>query len=442
MKTLKLQNLFKPKLARHLLLMAAGNILCAGLGFLSILIISRTVSVSDFGLFNISISVILMVQPLINFGMLGTMIKFVSSHLSRGNENEATHVVKAVLRIKVALSLIIAVLVFFTAGPLAQFVFHHTALTPLLRMASFGIFFLSMFNYLKATLWAYKKFPAYIVIQFFTDLAKVLTIALLYLISALTVFSAVSVFSLLPLVGIALGGYYFRKVFSSRSNPSNRLYFQLFSFGKWLFLSNLSRRFFLYIGVVILARMLDSEAVGVYGLALNLTYIFPILVATLNSVLLPEVSRYREKRQFTAYYWQSLKISAGFGILLVPVLFFAKDIILFFFGERYLESIPIFIWLSLGFLFFAVAQTLRPILLALDKPHIMTYADLVSVVVMICGCFLLIPNLGVLAPAVIAFATNACRALFLVIYIIRHIDKTDVFIELDGVSLIKDHDSA
>jgi O-antigen/teichoic acid export membrane protein len=191
-----------------------------------------------------------------------------------------------------------------------------------------------------------------------------------------------------------------------------------------------------------LARMLDSEAVGIYGLALNLTYIFPILVATMTSVLLPEVSRFREKKQFTVYYWQSLKISAGFAILLVPVLFFAKDIILFFFGERYLESIPVFIWLALGFLFYAIAHILRPILIALDKPHIMTYTDFVGVFGMICGCYVLIPYWGVLAPAISAFVINICTMVFLAIYIIRHINKTDVFIELDGVSLIKGYDSA
>jgi len=224
MKTLIFANLFKSRLTGNLILMSSGNILCAGLAFLAILIISRTLSVSDFGLFNISISVILMVQPIINFGMLGTMIKFVSSYLSRGQEDEATHIVKAVFFIKVTLSLILAVFVFFMADPLAQYVFRLPSLFPLLQMAAFGIFFVSMFNYVKATLWAYKKFPAYVVIQFFTDIAKVLTIGVLFLISALTVFSAISVFSLLPALGIMLGFFYFRKVFSSRGNHRHKVY--------------------------------------------------------------------------------------------------------------------------------------------------------------------------------------------------------------------------
>lgn len=441
MKTSKLLVLFKSKLAGHLILMSAGNILCAGLAFLAILIISRAVSVSDFGMFNLSISVILIVQPLINFGMLGTMIKFVSSHLSRGQEAEATHVVKAVFVIKITLSLVMTIFVFLMADPLAQHAFHLPSLSPLLRMSASGIFFLSMFNYVKATLWAYKKFRVYVVIQFLTDTAKVLTISVLFLISALTVFSAVSVFSLLPILGICLGFVYFRDVFSSKGRHTNKLYLKLFSFGKWLFLSNLGRRFFLYIGVVMLARMLDSEAAGIYGLALNLTYIFPIVVSSLTSVLLPEVSRFREKKQFTFYYWQSLKISAGFGILLAPVLFLAKDFILFFFGERYLESIPVFIWLALGFLFFALSHILRPILLALDKPHIMTYTDLVSVIVMLVGCYAFIPYLGVLAPAITVFVVNLCAMVFLAIYTIHHIHKTDVFIEPDDVSIITGYNS-
>jgi len=439
MKTLNFLQLPKSRLAGHLLLVASGNILCAGLAFLAILIISRTVSVSDFGLFNISISVILMVQPIINFGMLGTMIKFVSSHLSSGRDDEANHVVKAVLVIKVTLSLVMTALVFLLADPLARHIFQLPSLLPLLKIAAWGILFLSIFNYVKATLWAYKRFFAYVVIQFLTDTTKVLTIGILFLVSALTVSSAVSVFALLPLLGIFLGFIYFRDVFSTKGAHTNKLYFQLFSFGKWLFLSNLGRRFFMYIGVVLLARMLNSEAAGIYGLALNLTYIFPILVATLTSVLLPEVSRFREKKQFTVYYWQSLKISAAFGICLAPVLFFAKDIIVFFFGERYLESIPVFIWLALGFLFFTFTHILRPVLLALDKPHILTYTDLLSFVAMCVGCYVLIPHLGVLAPAITAFVVNMFGMVFLGIYTIRHIQRSDVLMASEMDSVLTDY---
>jgi O-antigen/teichoic acid export membrane protein len=188
--------------------------------------------------------------------------------------------------------------------------------------------------------------------------------------------------------------------------------------------------------------MMNTEAAGIYGLALNLTYIFPILVATLMSVLLPEVSRFREKKQFIVYYRQSLKISAGFGILLAPVLFFAKDIILFFFGARYLESISVFIWLALGFLFFAVSHILRPILLSLDRPHIATYADLVSVIAMFVGCYAFIPSIGVLAPAIIAFSINLCSMVFFAIYTIHLINKSDVFIEPERDRIEVEYNSA
>ena len=50
-----------------------------------------------------------------------------------------------------------------------------------------------------------------------------------------------------------------------------------------------------------LARILNTKTTGIYGLALNLTYIFPILINSLRSVLLPEVSRFKTRNQFENY---------------------------------------------------------------------------------------------------------------------------------------------
>jgi O-antigen/teichoic acid export membrane protein len=75
----------------------------------------------------------------------------------------------------------------------------------------------------------------------------------------------------------------------------------------------------------------------------------------------------------------------------------------------------------------------------LDKPHIVTYADLMSVCAMFVGCYLFIPYLGVLAPAITAFVVNMCAMVFLAIYTIRHIDKTDVFAEYDDVAILTDY---
>jgi len=70
--------------------------------------------------------------------------------------------------------------------------------------------------------------------------------------------------------------------------------------------------------IFMLATMLDSKASGLYGLALNLTYVFSILIGSLNAVLLPEVSRYREIAQIERYVKNSLKISIGISLTILP----------------------------------------------------------------------------------------------------------------------------
>jgi O-antigen/teichoic acid export membrane protein len=95
----------------------------------------------------------------------------------------------------------------------------------------------------------------------------------------------------------------------------------------------------------------------------------------------------------------------------------------------------------LGFLFFGISHILRPLLLALDRPHIVTYIDVVSVIAMFIGCYAFIPLKGVLAPAITAFVVNGCAMVYYAVYTIRHIHKIDVFIEPDDVSTITDYNS-
>ena len=69
-------NLVTSKLARHLTLVFTGNIFAAGLGFFAIVIVSRELTVSDFGLFNLARSTMLIAALIAGLGTDTSMIKF------------------------------------------------------------------------------------------------------------------------------------------------------------------------------------------------------------------------------------------------------------------------------------------------------------------------------------------------------------------------------
>jgi O-antigen/teichoic acid export membrane protein len=170
-----------------------------------------------------------------------------------------------------------------------------------------------------------------------------------------------------------------------------------------------------------LAQMLSSEAAGIYGLALGLTYIFPILIGSLRAVLLPEISRLREMKEFKKYIKGSLKISFSLGMVFIPFLFFSPRIILFFFGSRYLNSIPIFNWLLLSYIALMINNPIRMALYSMNRPHLLAMVDVLKLTVMVLGCYLLIPFLGVLAPAILVLMVNVSALGFFSIYVFKQI---------------------
>lgn len=168
---------------------------------------------------------------------------------------------------------------------------------------------------------------------------------------------------------------------------------------------------------------MNQEAAGIYGLALNLSYILPILIISLKLVLLPEASRLKEVHQFERYLKSTLKISLAIIGLFIPLLFLSKPLILFFFGRRYSEAVAVFNWLLFSHFFVAVGSPIRSALYSMDKPHILSGVDFIRAAAVALGCYFLIPPFGLLVPAVLNLIVNSGALAFVFIYVLRHVRR-------------------
>lgn len=417
MKMPQIINLITSQFARHITLVFSGNFLAAGLGFLAVLIISRKLSVSDFGLFNLAMSVMLIASQLSSLGMHTAMTKLASSYFGEEKIQEATQVIRTTFLVTTILSFIFSLIIFKTAELLSTDVFHCSDLTPLLKLAAFGILGISTFNYLKSALYTYQLFRMSVIIQNSVDAGKLSAVLILLYYSKMNVLAALTVFAVAPLIGILLVyGFLWKKLFL-KGRHIKKLCNQLFSYGKWVFVHNACGLTLNYVGIFMLTKMLSSEDAGIYGLALNLTHIFPILNKSLGSVLLPKVSRFREMIQFENYIKDSLKLLFVLVILISPFLFFSHKIILLFFGFRYVDSIPVFNLLLLGFIAHTVGITIRMALFSLSKPQVVAIVTASKLIVMVISCYILIPIFGVLAPAISVLFVNVSSLAFLSTYI-------------------------
>ena len=421
-----IMNLVSSQLARRITLVFTGNILAAGLGFLAVLIVARNLTVSDFGLFIIVISFMRTTSSLSDLGMDTAMIRFTSSYLVVEKTEEATQVLRMSLIVKGISSFILAVIIFNTAGLLSTELFHYQRLTSPLKLAAFGMLAASASNYFISVFCTYQLFRMSVILQLLVDFGKFFAVMVLMFSVGIDLFSAVAVFAFAPLLGVLFGfGQLYLKLFS-KIKPIKNLFKLLLSYSKWTFTCNVCNLVFSFVGIFMLAKMLGSEAAGIYGLALNLAFILPILAGSLRAVLLPEVSRFREIKQLEKYIRSSLKISVCIGISIVPFLFFSHKVILFFFGSRYLDAVPIFNWLMLSYIILTINSTIRVTLHSMNRPQVLAVVDLLKLTVMVIGCYLLIPFLGTLAPAIMALIVNVIVLSFFSIYVFKKIREGDI----------------
>lgn len=416
-------NLGKSQVMRHLTLVFTGNVTAAALGFLAILLISRKLTISDFGLFNIAISITLIASCISNLGIDTVMVRFASSYLYEKKKNEATQVLKVTLLIKIIIGSFLCGILFFSANFLSTKVFHLPGLTPLIKLAAFGGLSISLLNYLKSSLSVYQLFKKSVILQLFVDFSKLLIVMILIFSFKMNVFTAVAAFVFSPLLGVTLGFKQILRAFTSEKKPIMNLVRQLLSYSKWVFVSSTCKLTFPYIGLFMIAKLLNSEAAGIYGLALHLTYIFPIIIYSLQSVLLPRVSNFRDTTQFQKYIKDSLKISFYAGLSIIPIIFFSRKLILVFFGVQYLDSVSIFKWLLASNMIFTISSIIHMPLHSMNKPHLIAIVDVIRIAAVALGCYFLIPVFGVLAPAVVIFIINVCILVFYSTYILKRINN-------------------
>lgn len=434
-------NFTSGRIFKTLTLVFSGNIVAALLGFFAILIISRELSVSDFGRFNIAVSIMLMGSNIAALGIGVSMTKYVSLYLSIGKKAEADGTLKTTFILSIVISFIFALLLYSFADFLSIKIFHSTSLTVVFQISAFGVFGASLFNFLKGALYTYGFFKKAVIFQLIVDICKLGTVVSLFYFFTMNVFWAVAIFSISPFIGILLSIKQLLQKLFSKTKIIPHLISRIYFFSRWLFVSNVCNLIFRNIAIIMIANLLDSKSAGIYGLAHTLTYIFPIIIYSLSSVLLPEVSRFNNLTQVDQYIKKSFKIWACFGLSIIPFLFFSGKIILFFFGPRYLESVQVFNWLIIAYIFRTIESTISITLYSMNKPHVLALLDLTALIGMVVGCYLLIPAFGVVWPAILAFILNVSVIGFLTVYIFKQIKKGDiVFLDEEIVKPVQPED--
>ncbi len=420
------KNFFRSKGVRDALLVSAGKVISAGLGFLASIIIARKLGPENFGLFTLSIVIMMLAAEFTGGSLTQALVKFSSSYF-QSDRKKVDLTFKVVFKMTAIVSLILIPLGFLLSKPLSIFVFHNVEMERLIKIAIIGSVGIIFFRYTLAILQTYQLFAKYIVLDLGNNIMKLAAIGLLAMGAVITTTNSAAVYMTVPFLSFLMGIMVISKDFFYAKGPQKKVANELIHFSKWMMISTALFTVYSRMDILFLSYMKDSHLVGVYSAAFLVTSSLELVAIALFTVIFPKVSRFSERAEYVNFVRKYLIIVLPLSCFACIFLFLvSKPLILTFYAAEYKESIPILKLLAPASAIYSIAIPLSSLLLAMNKPQIIVRIEVFIVAFMFIACFLLIPSYGAIGSALALLLSKLVLTTLIVIRTIQEIRKLPV----------------
>ena len=413
------KNLALTKTAKDTYIIFSGNILSAFLGFIYTLLAARALTIADFGVFSAGMNLIYLISSITDLGISGGVVNFVSKLRSEGKDKEADKYVKASFIVRVTSTILVSCFLLMFPGYFAQKLMatSENIVSYLVFMASMGFLFYAYFPYV---LQARKEFLKSTFIENSFALIRLVVTFVLFVSGSLTLnllFFAFGLGSLGPIVlGFMFIGTGFLKI-----KTDIGVYKKLIFFSGWLGLNRIINSVSGRLDVQMLANMAGAIETGIYSIPSRLSLFIIVLTGSFSTVLAPRFSAFTDKTKEKKYI---VKASIALvpiiaGILLWIVI--AEPFIVYLFGDKYIESVPVFRLLAFATIpFLTTAPAASAIIYAMKKTiYIGLFAPFQFTTIYILNR-IFIPIYGPFGPAITLLIVNTIVAFYVWFIVIRY----------------------
>ncbi len=377
----------------------SSDLVSALLGFVSVVLIARTIGPAGYGVFAISIAVMGIAYELSDFGLDPGTVKFAAPlYLKDGPRYR--RVVLASLRIRFLVSTAVLIAGASLSWAISDALTDDGQGTIAVALAFVGAFTTSLFAHTRAVLQCEKMFRTLAVVRVGTTGGTTVILIALILIGILTPPTAILGYAATPLASFAMFQLLRRDQREDRTDVREDAE-SLLRFSRWMFAITILSVVFLRLDVIFLGAFWTEAEVGVYSVALTLVFPVTQLANSIVTVLMPDISAITTK---SALYSQMRKVSKVTLAMAAILLAFAAtalpdELIPLVFGDDFSESAEPFKILCITASAMLIAKPFYLAAYPIDKPKILFHGDFVKLVLHTSAYAILVPTLGVMGAA-------------------------------------------
>lgn len=207
---------------------------------------------------------------------------------------------------------------------------------------------------------------------------------------------------------------------------------EIFSFGKWIFLSSIVFFLATHFDRLVLSKYVSLAALGVYGLARSLGDIFAQLTSRLgNSIIFPSISSanfqgQELRRKIAGHRFLFLGLAAAAISLFIAL---ADIIIRVLYDDRYLDAGQVLPWVGLSTWLLVINTVSESIMLGIRKPNYAAIGNFAKFGALLCLLPPAAVQYGIIGAAIATIIAEFARYLALTVALAKervHFIRQDV----------------
>jgi O-antigen/teichoic acid export membrane protein len=379
------------------------------------IILGRFLGPEDYGLFNLSMSVVMIAGTICVFGFFGSLPRFIPFHLKKNERSAVRSVIDFGALFTFSFGTVLAIATFFLSERLAVTVFHDPRLAPALKIFSFAIPLHGLQQVAQGAIRGFKAAKYEALVFHIGSRIVTITVFLLSLFVIQKLYGAIIAF-MAGVLATAIVAIWLiqRKIFINyRSHPRVAVARSVLSFSWPLALTGFTYLFVTKTDKLMLGHFLSSKDVGIYMPAVVIASLLDFVNNAFKYRFLPTVSEYFSKNDMigleplykSTSRWSFMVVYPIFLLILV----FPKELLTLLYGGEYAGGYMALIVLALGIAVNDFSGTSANILVAGGRTRLNLLCEVIAAVTNIVLNVLLIPIFGIIGAAIATAMSYVAR---------------------------------
>lgn len=410
-----MHNLLKSRSLASIFVLGGGNVIGTLISAITLIIFSRLLGPTDFGLFSSA------------FALMQIMVRLVDSGTTTATERALARAhakspasYQSIMTISVYLKLGLYVFWLLVGLVGAEYLAtNYLGLSDsrLIKTALVIALGTVVFEYATVVFQSAGQFGLVARITLAQALGKLLGGLILLSQSVLTATTALWLYGLMPLLGTIAGWVNTPHKLSLRLNPTwSKDLHSLLSVAKWTGVAAISASLADNLDTLMVQSMMTLHDTGIWAGASRIATFASILPWTVGSVLNIRVTQFHEKKHLFAYLKKARWISLGSAFLILLLLPFAGLITTLTIGPEYQSGVSALRLMFIATALLAMTTPIASLYYLFDKPQYYAYAGLISTILLISMDYLLIPLFGLHGAAYARIIVRSAVLIFTLIY--------------------------